>query len=94
MTVLKKNNVINSLMKKGFRPDNRSHKYLYLYVNEKRTGIFTYVSWGSSEIDDYLIGKMSNQVRLDKTQFIDLVECPLSENEYLAELRKNGDLDI
>lgn len=92
MTNFKKNNIINSLTKKGFRPDNRGHKYLYFYVNGKNTGIFTFVSWGSNEINDYLIGKMSFQVRLEKKQFIDLIECPLSEEEYIAELIRKGEL--
>ncbi|MGA2523658.1 MAG: type II toxin-antitoxin system HicA family toxin [Candidatus Bathyarchaeia archaeon] len=92
MTVLKANDVVRGLMKKGFRPDNRKHKFLFLYVNGKKTSVFTYVSWGSDDIDDYLIGKMSNQVRLERKEFINLVECPLSEEEYLAELTKKGEL--
>ena len=92
MTVLKANKVINSLTKKGFKPDNRGHKFLFYYAKGKRTSIFTYVSWGSNEINDYLIGKMSNQVRLEKDQFIDLIECPLSEEAYRELLTKKGEL--
>jgi hypothetical protein len=35
---------------------------------------------------------MSEQVRLEKEQFIDLVECPLSEEAYRTLLIKKGEL--
>lgn len=90
MTTLKVTDVINGLTRKGFFQSNRDHKFLVFYHNGKKTSIFTKVSHGSREIDDYLIGKMSCQVKLDKKQFENLINCPLTLEEYLVELRKQG----
>jgi len=90
MTTVKVRDVINGLTRKGFCKSNRHHKVLIFYYNGKKTSIFTKVSHGCKELNDYLIGKMSWQVKLDKKQFEDLVNCPLSHKSYLGELRKKG----
>lgn len=42
----------------------------------------TKLSHGKSEISDPLIVLMAKQVNLSKNQFMDLVNCPLSKEEY------------
>jgi len=90
MTTLRVRDVINGLSRKGFVVSNRDHKYLIFQVNGKKTRIFTKVSHGHNEIDDYLINRMSIQVNLEKNQFVDLVNCPLSHDNYIRELRNKG----
>lgn len=93
MTTLKVRTVLSGLEKKGFLESKaraRDHKFLIFYVNGKKTSIYTKVSHGSNEIDDYLINQMSIQVRLEKKQFIDLVSCPFSVEDYLKELTAKG----
>lgn len=83
MTVLKTKDIRRSLTKKGFVEDSSHDHIIFWYKpGEKKTAIRTKISHGKSEISDPLIGKMSNQTRLSKTQFVDLVQCPLSAEEY------------
>ena len=90
MATLKVKDVLNGLMRKGFSLSQSDHAYLIFYCNGKKTQIRTKVSHGSSEIDDGLINLMSIQVKLDKRKFIELVNCPLTIDEYLRELKAQG----
>jgi predicted RNA binding protein YcfA (HicA-like mRNA interferase family) len=90
MATLKAREVISSLRKKGFRQSEGDHTYFVLYVNDKKTSIRTKVSHGGAEIDDYLLNMMSLQVKLEKKQFMDLINCPLSAQGYLKILETQG----
>lgn len=90
MTILKAKEVIRGLERKGFCPSESDHTFLIFCVNGKKTPIRTKVSHGSNEIDDYLINRMSIQVKLEKRKFIDLVNCPFSTENYLKELSAKG----
>jgi hypothetical protein len=90
LAILKARKVVSSLEKKGFVQAEGDHTFLILYVNGKKTSIHTKVSHGSSEINDYLINKMSIQVKLERKKFLDLVNCPLSLEHYLEELKSQG----
>ncbi|MDG6222328.1 MAG: hypothetical protein QCH99_03600 [Candidatus Bathyarchaeota archaeon] len=90
MATLRVRDVINGLCRKGFQPSNSHHKYLIFYFNGKKTVVFTKVSHGGNQIGDDLIDKMSIQVKLEKNQFVDLVNCPLSYEQYVNELRQQG----
>jgi len=79
--------VIAGLERKGFRRRDNDHTFLHLWVNEKKTAIFTKVSHGEKEIHDKLLGIMARQVSLNRKQFTQLIDCPLSMNDYLAILR-------
>jgi len=87
LATLKARKILSGLEKKGFVQAEGDHTYLILYVNGKKTSIRTKVSHGSNEINDYLITKMSMQVKLERKKFLDLVNCPLSLERYLEELR-------
>jgi len=78
------------LQRKGFREDNRDHKFYFLYLGDKRTSVRTKISHGETEIDDGLIKLMAKQIHLTKDQFIDLVNCPLSYDEYIKILQEKG----
>jgi predicted RNA binding protein YcfA (HicA-like mRNA interferase family) len=89
MTVLKTRDVVNSLSKKGFRSHDGAHKFLVFWANDKKTSIHTMVSHGGREIDDHLIGLMSSQIRLDKEEFVKLVECMISKEDYLQKMLRD-----
>jgi hypothetical protein len=56
----------------------------WLYDGEKKTSVKTWVSHGLSEYGDNLLAQVRKQLCLDtKTQLLELVECPLSQQEYL-----------
>ncbi|MGD0202656.1 MAG: hypothetical protein ABSC20_01965 [Candidatus Bathyarchaeia archaeon] len=90
MTILKAREILNGLRKKGFFQSEGDHTYLILYVKGKKTSIHTKLSHGSNEINDYLINKMSLQLKLEKKKFIDLINCPFSTEDYLKELNAQG----
>jgi hypothetical protein len=93
MPVLDSKATYNNLKKKGFIDsiaNSKDHKYLvYLYNGKK---LFkTKLSHGSKkDIDDYLIGKMSNQCKLNKEQFVDLAKCPMTRESYIFILKEKG----
>jgi len=93
MTSLKAYKVELSLKKKGFKQEPGDHKYFYYYYNGEVTDIRTKTSHCGQDIDDYLINKMSKQVSLNKTDFINLINCPLSKEKYAEKLRKKGIID-
>ena len=84
--VFKTAKVEQSLKKKGFQLQPADHRYLVLYYRGKRTKIRTKVSHNGQDINDFLINQMSKQVHLCKEDFIDLINCPLSQEEYLQKM--------
>jgi len=87
---LKARKLVKGLQKKGFVQATGDHTFLILWINGKKTSIYTKVSHGSSEIADYLVNKMSIQLKLEKQDFLDLVNCPLSLVDYLGLLETQG----
>lgn len=82
--------VATGLVNKGFRLRQNDHAFYHLYVDGKKTIISTKISHGEKEIGDKLLGLMARQVRLPRSLFDDLVECPLTFDQYVALLRKSG----
>lgn len=92
MSVLDPKKTYQNLKKKGFIDSTRKsvdHKYLELYYDGKYV-THTKISHGNNEIENYLIKQMSFQCKLDKREFIDLANCPLSKDDYLNILAKKG----
>lgn len=93
--ILDSKKAYKNLKKKGFVDSNShscDHKYLELYVDEKYVG-YTKLSHGQKDLDDFLIKQMSEQCRLSKQQFADLVNCPLSKEDYFKILKEKGYTD-
>ena len=89
MASLKVRDILANLEKKGFAKDeSRDHIWLnYLSTEGKKTAIRTKVSHGEDEIGNPLISKMAKQVRLSNTDFISLVSCTLSGEEYYHKVK-------
>ncbi len=78
-----------SLKKKGFIDSStKSVDHLYLeYYHEGKLILYTKLSHGSKkDLGAHLIKQMSLQCKLTKNEFADLVNCPLSKEEYLDKL--------
>ena len=89
MTTIKARDVKANLPKKGFVEDRSRDHINYWYQPEgKKTVIKTKISHSANDIGDSLIGKMSRQTHLDKQQFLDLVNCPLSKEDYYEIVKK------
>ena len=84
--------ILKNLKKKGFvASTNKSvdHKYLEFVYNGKHV-LHTKLSHNKKDIDDYLIRQMSTQCKLSKSEFLDLVNCPLSKEGFIAILESKG----
>lgn len=86
MPSLERSDVESSLVKKGFVRDDRDHRFYRLVHEGKTTGIFTMTSHGTGykRLGDDLVSKMAKQLKLKTKEFVDLVECPLTAEAYIA----------
>lgn len=82
--------VAAALEKKGFRRDNSKDIYFRLYVDGKKTVVWTKISHGENEIHDGLLGAMARQVRLTRKHFNELLDCPLQHEDYVKILAASG----
>lgn len=85
--------VISALEYKGFNITERSHHFfVYRTFSGKLTDVHTMISHGSSykSLGDELLSKMAKQCRLAKKDFLDLINCPLSREQYEEKLREKG----
>jgi len=89
MAVLDAKKTYGNLLSKGFKSGKGDHKFLEFYF-KGRYILQTKISHGEKELESFHIGMMSRQCKLDKKDFIALANCPLSGDEYLEILKKNG----
>lgn len=82
VSTLKTREIKANLCKKGFDPDDNNHKKLNYRPFGKKTKIRTVYSHGKSEIGEPLISLMAKEVGLTKQQFVELVSCTLSGEDY------------
>ena len=79
----KQADVEKGIKAKGFKPASGDHNYfLYVTMEGKKTAVFTKTSHGAKEIGDNLLAKMARQVRLSRSEFDLLVDCPLDRGTY------------
>lgn len=87
--------VEQNLPKKGFVEDRgRDHVFFHFIHDGQKTHIRTHVSHGSKyrTLGDDLVSKMAKQCKLTSKDFRSLSECTLSHNDYLAILKKSGEI--
>ena len=91
---LDRNNVKSNLPKKGFEmEDDNHHIYFHHIHNGKRSRAYTYVSHSKKDGDlrDGIIKMMKKQLVLDTNkQVSDLVNCPMSSEQYIEHLKAKG----
>jgi predicted RNA binding protein YcfA (HicA-like mRNA interferase family) len=88
VTTLKTAKIKRALLNKfGFEPKAGSHRIFRLYLDGKLVAR-TYISHGQREVRRYHIGKMSRQMRLNRQEFLDAIECPLTRERYYELLRQ------
>jgi len=82
----KHRDIRSALVSKGFKvEDDRKHiHFVYVDKNGRTTTARTMLSHGSSgdDIGDNLLSRMAHQVLLGRQDFLDLVDCPLSRDQY------------
>lgn len=91
--VLDKNKALKNLKNKGFsiaKYKSVDHHYLEFYHDDILI-LFTKISHGSKkDLDSYLIKQMSAQCKLSKSDFAELVNCTLSQENYINILVQKG----
>jgi predicted RNA binding protein YcfA (HicA-like mRNA interferase family) len=90
---LKKAKVEAGLTKKGFEQiEGDHHFFVYVTSMGTRTTVRTKTSHTPEmkEIPDNLLGQMAKQCKLSKRDFVDLINCPLSQEDYEVKLRNQG----
>lgn len=86
--------VESNLTSKGFAKSEGDHHYFHYYSKAgKKSRVFTKTSHGSKEITDSLLALMARQCKLTKADFLRLVDCPMSRDEYEATLVTQGLVD-
>jgi hypothetical protein len=89
MAIRDRETIKEAMQKKGFRLKNGDHFYLiYHSQNGKKTSVHTKISRGTKYkmLTDNLLALMSKQCRLPKSDFIGLIDCPLTQEEYEEKL--------
>ncbi|MEP7219563.1 MAG: type II toxin-antitoxin system HicA family toxin [Bacteroidota bacterium] len=88
-----KRDVEASLRKKGFVQDERHHHYfIYQTLDGRKTTVRTRTSHSGKELGVQLLKLMARQCCLDRDQFQQLVDCPLSREQYETLLDDLGEL--
>jgi hypothetical protein len=65
------------------------HNYGWLIVKENKI-LRVHYSHGKGDIPDKIIQKIRGQLKLSKRDFKDLIDCPLSYDDYIAILQEKG----
>ena len=91
MTTGKKRDVERGLQRKGFEKINSNHrKFVYHTFDGRATHARTLTSHGrnSEDISETLLRQMAAQCKLSLNDFLDLVDCELTREDYEKELSK------
>ena len=95
MPSLERADIESSLSRKGFTEEtDRNHRFFKLVVGGKYTGIYTKTSHGSAKyktLGNELVKKMASQIKLRTDDFVRLVDCTLTGEQYLTLLRERGE---
>ena len=92
MAIVKRKDLEAALLRKGFRRASNHHNHFWFYYRGRKTRIKTFTSHGKREYDDWLLTQVKKQLRVTKNQLMDLIKCPMSEEEYTQHLIDMGHL--
>ena len=81
--------IVSSLKSKGFKPSEGDHTFYTLFVDGKKTSVFTKISHGSKykEYGDPLLDLVKKQMGLTKEELREFIECTLEEKTYIEKLK-------
>lgn len=90
-----KRKIEDALTGKGFeRKEGDHHFFVYVTTQGKKSSVRTKTSHTPKmkEINDGLLIQMAKQCHLNKQEFLNLVDCPLSRESYEGLLLERGAL--
>ncbi len=65
------------------------HNYGWLIVNDKKI-LRVHYSHGKGDLPNKIMHKIRGQLKLSEKDFINLIACPLSYEDYLDILKRKG----
>lgn len=89
--------VAKALCSKGFMDTGKDHhRFIYYTLSGIKTAVHTKISRGTSHkgISKDNLGRMAKQCRLSNAEFRDLIDCPLSRENYENLLKTNVDVKL
>jgi hypothetical protein len=86
---LKKRDVHKIFQKLDLEVRSTNHIYGWLVINGKKI-LRVHYSFGKGDIPAKISDKIRGQLKLDPTHFKNLIECPLSKEDYLNILKEKG----
>jgi len=95
MKVRKSKYLEKVLKKKGFKldPEIDHHRFFYLYKNNKKYPIYTYISHGLKEYDKNLMSEIKKQLKFENTKDAELFfDCPMTGDKYCEYLERMGEI--
>lgn len=85
--------VESALKSKGFREaEGDHHFFIYFTKKGKKSLAKTKTSHSMKDISDGLLSQMAKQCKLTKSQFLELVDCPMDRDKLEEALSKNGQI--
>ena len=86
MPALERRDVLRNLKRKGFQDDKRTRHTVLIHRDDEgqKTGVSTVVSRGTKykTLHSPFVSTMAAQCRLTTAQFVKLVGCTMSRDEY------------
>jgi hypothetical protein len=91
MVVFKTKDIAAALTKKGFVAERgkrrKKHTFYFLYVNGKKTRIWTELSHGITEYSDDLLTSVRKQLKFEKNRELkEFIDCPTTYEKYVEML--------
>ena len=98
MAVRDRADIASSLKRKGFVLDTkkgRDHDYYIFEHPGLTTQVYTKLSRGSGykTYQSKLLGDVSTQLKLTNPQLLQLIDCPMSAEDYVNVLKDKGVID-
>ena len=85
--------VESALKSKGFqKTEGDHHFFIYFTKKGKKTLAKTKTSHSMRDISDDLLSQMARQCKLTKSQFLELVDCPMNRDKFEEALSKIGQI--
>jgi len=88
MPILKTRRVDRALVQKlGYERIETHHRVYRLWLDDRLVAR-TYISHGERELSRYHVSQMAKQMQLSTSEFVDAVNCPLTQQDYYQILRE------
>ncbi|ADB58740.1 type II toxin-antitoxin system HicA family toxin [Archaeoglobus profundus] len=89
--IYKASDIRRALNKKGFREVGSKHIKYILYIDEKKQPIFTIISHSAKDLSKEIQKRIMKQLKFkSRKDFEDFIECPMSRDDYIRYLKKEG----